>query len=124
MLERVLTSAIMSLLLCELTATKLFTVYLAAWVKMSAAPTHPGFPNILSDNVHGDYVLVTCDSTVGKLFFHHCIGLHSSQPRNCNVQYSVHKILQPTKTKSSIQVHCIGKETGTIAAMAEKHLYG
>ena len=29
--------------------------------------TH-GFPNILSDNVHGDYVLVTCGSMVGKLF--------------------------------------------------------
>ena len=36
---------------------------------MSVIPTHPGFPNILSDNVHGDYVLVTCGSTVGKLFF-------------------------------------------------------
>ena len=44
---------------------------------MSATSTHPGFPNILSDNVHGDYVLVTCGSTVGKLFFNklkNCTG--------------------------------------------------
>ena len=36
---------------------------------MSTTPTHPGFPNILSDNVHGDYILVTCGSIVRNLFF-------------------------------------------------------
>ena len=56
-----------------------FTVYLVAWVMttMTTTPTHPGFPNILSDNVHEDYVLVTCGSTVGKLFFNklkNCTG--------------------------------------------------
>ena len=69
MLERVLTSAIMSLLLYELTATKLFTVYLAAWVKMSAAPTHPGFPNTLSDNVHGIMYLLHVTPRLESYFF-------------------------------------------------------
>ena len=44
---------------------------------MTTTPTHPGFSNILSDNVHGDYVLATCGSTVGKLFFNklkNCTG--------------------------------------------------